>query len=216
MNELKTQGNKAFQAKQYDAAIDLFSQAIKLDPTNHVLWSNRSAARAGKREWDGALADAEEVCGFPPRLTAAAHTICRQTIRVNPTWSKGFARKGAALHGASRWDEAIAAYEDGLKVEDSEALRKGLKEVKDAKGTVSMLSTRSVLGLTRSQSRIHLPARGWVWGTCLRTPHCLENWLQTRKQPRYLRTKRSCRRCAAHPPIYVHSFAVTHARFFFD
>ena len=46
---------------------------------------------------------------------------------------------GAALHGAGRWDEAIAAYEEGLKVEDSEPLRKGLKEVKEAKGTAAML-----------------------------------------------------------------------------
>ncbi|KAF8529244.1 activator of Hsp70 and Hsp90 chaperone [Hysterangium stoloniferum] len=115
VNELKTQGNKAFQAKQYDTAIDLFSQAIKLDPANHVLWSNRSAARAGKREWSEALADAEE------------------TIRVNPSWSKGYARKGAALHGAGKWDEAIAAYEAGLKIEDSDALKKGLKEVKEAR-----------------------------------------------------------------------------------
>jgi len=52
---------------------------------------------------------------------------------VNPKWSKGYARKGAALHGARRWDEAIAAYEEGIKLEDSPALRKGLKEVQDAK-----------------------------------------------------------------------------------
>lgn len=35
-----------------------------------------------------------------------------------------------------RWDDAIAAYEQGLKLEDSPALRKGLKEVQDAKGMV--------------------------------------------------------------------------------
>ncbi len=57
-----------------------------------------------------------------------------QCIRCNPTWSKGYARKGAALHGARRWDEAIAAYEEGLKLEDSPALRKGLHEVKEARG----------------------------------------------------------------------------------
>lgn len=62
-NELKNQGNKAFQAKDYDLAIDLFSQAIKLEPTNHVLWSNRSGAWVGKKQWTEALADAEEVCG---------------------------------------------------------------------------------------------------------------------------------------------------------
>jgi len=63
VNELKAQGNKAFQAKDYDAAIDLFTQAIALDPKNHVLWSNRSAAKAGKKQWADALADAEEVSG---------------------------------------------------------------------------------------------------------------------------------------------------------
>ena len=53
---------------------------------------------------------------------------------MNPTWAKGYARKGAALHGQRRYVEAIDAYELGLKVEDSPALRKGLEEVKAAKG----------------------------------------------------------------------------------
>ncbi|KAJ6627400.1 activator of Hsp70 and Hsp90 chaperone [Mycena sp. CBHHK59/15] len=116
-NELKDLGNKAFAAKDYDKAIDLFTQAIAVDPTNHVLYSNRSAAHAGKREWEEALKDAE------------------QCVVVNPTWSKGYARKGAALHGARRYDDAIAAYEAGLKLEDSAPLRKGLKEVQDAKAS---------------------------------------------------------------------------------
>ena len=60
-NALKDQGNKAFAAKEYDKAIDLFSQAIAIDPKNHVLWSNRSAAKTGKKDYEGALADAEEV-----------------------------------------------------------------------------------------------------------------------------------------------------------
>ncbi|KAH8105503.1 chaperone [Cristinia sonorae] len=112
---LKDQGNKAFQAKDYDKAIELFTQALAIDSSNHVLYSNRSAAKAGKRNWAGALEDAEEC------------------IKINPAWSKGYARKGAALHGQRRYDEAVAAYETGLKLEDSPALRKGLKEVQDAK-----------------------------------------------------------------------------------
>lgn len=59
---LKDQGNKAFAAKRYDEAIEIFTQAIALDPSNHVLYSNRSAAKAGKKMWAEALADAEEVC----------------------------------------------------------------------------------------------------------------------------------------------------------
>jgi stress-induced-phosphoprotein 1 len=38
------------------------------------------------------------------------------------------------LHGARKYDEAIEAYEAGLKVEDSPALKKGLQEVQQAKG----------------------------------------------------------------------------------
>ena len=74
--------------------------------------------------------------GFPILLLTHLTT---QTIKVNPTWSKGYARKGAALHGAHNWDEAIAAYEAGLEVEkDAPALLKGLREVKDARGNDSL------------------------------------------------------------------------------
>lgn len=59
-------------------------------------------------------------------------------MKINPGWSKGYARKGAALHGSRKFDEAIAAYEAGLKLEDSAPLRKGLKEVQDAKGTYGL------------------------------------------------------------------------------
>lgn len=60
-----------------------------------------------------------------------------QCVTLNPTWGKGYARKGAALHGARRFDEAIAAYEKGIEYEDSPALRKGLQEVKDAQGPLT-------------------------------------------------------------------------------
>jgi stress-induced-phosphoprotein 1 len=59
-------------------------------------------------------------------------------VTLNPNWGKGYARKGAALHGAQKWQEAIDAYEAGLKVEDSPALKKGLQDVKDAKAQAGM------------------------------------------------------------------------------
>lgn len=65
INALKDEGNKAFAAKDYDKAINLFSQALQLDSKNHVLYSNRSAAHAGKKEWQAALEDAEAVCMLP-------------------------------------------------------------------------------------------------------------------------------------------------------
>ena len=73
-----------------------------------------------------------------------AHPSPVQCIKVNPTWSKGYARKGAALHGSKQYDDAIAAYEEGLKLEDSAALRKGLQEVKEAKCTYRAASCTRV------------------------------------------------------------------------
>ncbi|KAF5357580.1 hypothetical protein D9758_007450 [Tetrapyrgos nigripes] len=120
-NALKDQGNKAFAAKDWDKAIDLFTQAIAVDPQNHVLYSNRSAAYSGKKDWAAALKDAEQA---------------RLLSRFLPYGSdRGYARKGAALHGSRSYDAAIAAYEEGLKIEDSPALRKGLNEVQEAKAS---------------------------------------------------------------------------------
>ena len=58
-----------------------FSQAIELDPQNHVLYSNRSGAYASKKDWTHALEDAKKV------------------TEIKPDWSKGWGRKGTALHG---------------------------------------------------------------------------------------------------------------------
>ncbi|KAH8996973.1 chaperone [Lactarius hatsudake] len=132
---LKAEGNKAFAAKDYDVAIDLFSKALDLDQNNFVLWSNRSAAKAGKRDWDGALADAE------------------QCIKVNPTWAKGYARKGAALHGQRRYVEAIET------IEDSPAIRKGYEEVKAAKASDERGDGAEAMGIGKMFSDPNLFAK---------------------------------------------------------
>ena len=95
---LKAEGNKAFAEKKFDEAMyvidfscllccfltyssDKFTQAIELEPQNHVLYSNRSGAYASKKEFDKALEDANK------------------TTDIKPDWAKGWGRKGSALHG---------------------------------------------------------------------------------------------------------------------
>ncbi|KAJ2363363.1 Hsp90 cochaperone, partial [Coemansia sp. RSA 2607] len=110
-NDLKTQGNAAFAAGNHEEAIKLFTQAIELDPTNHVLYSNRSASLASLKKYEEALVDAEK------------------TVELKPDWPKGYSRKGAALFGLQRLAEAKETYEAGLAHDPENALlKKGLND----------------------------------------------------------------------------------------
>eukprot|EP01031_Cornospumella_fuschlensis_P044498 gene44498-54421_t len=73
-NSYKDQGNTAFQAGDVELAISLFTQAIDLDPDNHVFYSNRSAAYMKKDSISKALYDAEKC------------------VELAPDWAKGYNR----------------------------------------------------------------------------------------------------------------------------
>ena len=64
-------------------------------------------------------------------LVGAARAQAQKCIEMKGDWGKGYGRKGAALHGLGRFDQAIAAYEKGLDVEPGLAmLTKGLEDAK--------------------------------------------------------------------------------------
>ena len=77
--ELKNKGNEALSKGHVSEAINLYSSAIELEPTNHVLFSNRSAAYCKSKDFDKALDDA---------------VVC---TKVSPSWGKGWQRKATAL-----------------------------------------------------------------------------------------------------------------------
>lgn len=117
--ELKAKGNAAFAAKDYQGAIQAYNDAIAAatspEDAVHVLYSNRSACYAGLRDWTKALDDAESC------------------IKANPSFAKGYGRKGAALHGARKLEEAVDAYSAGLGIAPNDAgLTKGLADVQRA------------------------------------------------------------------------------------
>ena len=104
MKEEWKRGNEAFAAKDYSKAIQHYSQAVRLDPLNHILYSNRSAAYASLMMWDKAIADGNEC------------------VRLRPDWAKGYCRLGAAFEGQHNLAQAEAAYTEGLEREPENAL----------------------------------------------------------------------------------------------
>ncbi|XP_071962789.1 stress-induced-phosphoprotein 1-like [Antedon mediterranea] len=132
--KLKNEGNEAQKEGRFKDAITSYTEAIKLDPSNHVLYSNRSAAYANIKQYEKALTDAE------------------MTIKVKPDWSKGYSRKATALQFLKRYEDAKAVYTEGLKVDPaSDAFKKGLedcdKELAAAAGARSMTNPFGMPGI---------------------------------------------------------------------
>merc|ERR1712151_166895 len=113
---LKAKGNAALQVKNYSLAIEHYTSAINIDGTNHLLYSNRSAAYLSKGDAQNALDDAN---------------VC---LGLNPNFSKGFSRKGAALHTLKRYNDAITTFKEGLsKFPNDKVLKNGLENVEREK-----------------------------------------------------------------------------------
>eukprot|EP00427_Karlodinium_veneficum_P015517 CAMPEP_0169142826 /NCGR_PEP_ID=MMETSP1015-20121227/45199_1 /TAXON_ID=342587 /ORGANISM="Karlodinium micrum, Strain CCMP2283" /LENGTH=332 /DNA_ID=CAMNT_0009209603 /DNA_START=98 /DNA_END=1096 /DNA_ORIENTATION=+ len=52
--------------KEYQAAIEAYSEGIRLCPTNHRLWSNRSVCYAALKDWSSSREDASQVTQLEP------------------------------------------------------------------------------------------------------------------------------------------------------
>jgi len=113
----KEAGNKAFASKDYDTAISLYTEAIAFDPKNHVYFSNRSACRGGKGQWDEAASDA------------------RECLRLNPNFLKGYYRLAAAQIELGEFEGAGVTVRSGLRADpDNRQLQGQLRLVRAKQG----------------------------------------------------------------------------------
>ena len=67
--------NAACQAGEFDSAVRLYTEAISLDPANHVLFSNRSAARVKLGQLQAAHQDGLKAAELSPHWS-----------KVSPPW----------------------------------------------------------------------------------------------------------------------------------
>ncbi|KAI3468894.1 hypothetical protein Pfo_025557 [Paulownia fortunei] len=114
-DEAKAKGNVAFSAGNFNDAVRHFTDAINLAPTNHVLYSNRSASYASLDKFSEALSDAQK------------------TVELKPDWSKGYSRLGAAHMGLHNYRDAVSSYKKGLEIDpNNEVLKSGLADAEAA------------------------------------------------------------------------------------
>ncbi|KAI5819788.1 glutamine-rich cytoplasmic protein [Pyronema omphalodes] len=96
---LKSKGNAAIQAKDYKAAVDFYSQALKIIPAHPVYLSNRAAAYSSLNDFDNAIKDAE------------------LAVDTDPTYSKAWSRLGHARFSKGDHRGAMEAYKAGIDAE---------------------------------------------------------------------------------------------------
>jgi len=100
-DEQKEKADKTFKEGQFRDAVVYYTRALRFTPLNEKLLSNRSACYLKISKCQLALDDAVKA------------------QEQEPTWSKIYFRKGQALRGLKRWQDALDAFSEGKEL-DSE------------------------------------------------------------------------------------------------
>ncbi|CAK8676814.1 unnamed protein product [Clavelina lepadiformis] len=97
--EEKKKGNDFYNAGKYPEALKCYNEAIKRNPDNATLYSNRAACYMKLLEFRLALKD------------------CDECVQKDPNFIKGHIRKGGALEAMKEFSRAVDAYQKALEVD---------------------------------------------------------------------------------------------------
>ncbi|KYQ88717.1 hypothetical protein DLAC_10740 [Tieghemostelium lacteum] len=113
--DLFTLANEAYYAKNFESAIQLYSEAIQIDPKNNILFSNRSMCLNKLKRYEEALNDAEKAIKIENKDNHHSYL---------PRYAKG-----NSLYFLKRYAEALESFQDALKNKpDSPVLQKKIKK----------------------------------------------------------------------------------------
>ncbi|XP_064360037.1 tetratricopeptide repeat protein 31 isoform X3 [Dromaius novaehollandiae] len=147
-------GNEAAQSGRYAEAVQAFTEAVKLNPREYRLFGNRSYCYEKLQQYEEALRDAQV------------------SLSLQPTWPKGFFRKGKALRGLKRYAEAVSTFEELLRLDGSYA--DAAAQLQDCRALLQQTGSGSASspGGVPAQSLLEtgeppLPLSGeWTSGSC--------------------------------------------------
>ncbi|KAF7148614.1 hypothetical protein RHSIM_Rhsim03G0192600 [Rhododendron simsii] len=123
-SDAETRAKEAFIDDHFELAVDLYSQAISMDPKNAELYVDRAQANIKLRNFtgtgnlsphfDGCSAIANEVDVIEIDLEAVSDAT--RAIELDPSISKAYLRKGAACIQLEEYQTAKAALEAGASL----------------------------------------------------------------------------------------------------
>lgn len=112
--EHKAKGNELYNAGKFIEAIPEYTEALKRDPKNYKVYSNRAACYTKIMDWGRGLED------------------CESCLKQDPKFIKAYIRKGKIQHFLKQYHKALSTYDAALEIEPTN------QEVMEAKRTTLM------------------------------------------------------------------------------
>eukprot|EP00244_Chara_vulgaris_P001184 TRINITY_DN11859_c1_g1_i2.p1 TRINITY_DN11859_c1_g1~~TRINITY_DN11859_c1_g1_i2.p1 ORF type:complete len:379 (+),score=99.31 TRINITY_DN11859_c1_g1_i2:2-1138(+) len=110
----REKGNEYFKKSEFPDAIKHYTEALKRNPNDHRVYSNRAACYTKLGAFPEGLKDAEKC------------------IELDPTFVKGYSRKGTVQFFMKEYDKALETYQTGLKYsENNQEMLDGIKRCVD-------------------------------------------------------------------------------------
>ncbi|KAI9633091.1 uncharacterized protein MKK02DRAFT_19587 [Dioszegia hungarica] len=97
--EIKVKANKAFADKDFATSIELYTEAIHLNPKDSTFWNNRAMSKGKMEEHGGAIADAT------------------RAIEINPKYAKAYFRRGLSYLSILRPTLAVPDFKKALDLD---------------------------------------------------------------------------------------------------
>jgi len=99
--KLKNEGNECFKEGKFGDAITKYSEALKRNPKDHKIYSNRATCFCKLMRWDAAMAD------------------CDAAIKLEPTFIKAYIRKGKINHCLKQYHKALQAFKEAEMIDNT-------------------------------------------------------------------------------------------------
>jgi tetratricopeptide (TPR) repeat protein len=144
---LLSEGAKAAARKEYDRAITIYTEAMRLIPEDAHVFRERGDAWSGKGEWDQAIKDYDEVIRLSPEETFSDDRRSRgwvhkkdafnnrgwawykkkdydraiqdldEAIALDPKYTRAFRNRATVLEDKQDYDKAIKDYDEAIRQE---------------------------------------------------------------------------------------------------
>ena len=100
--DLFEEGNKQYNRKRYDRAIEAYTKAIEINPSDYTFYNNRGLAFYKKRDYDAAVSD------------------FNRAVELNPSDSLTYSNRGVAFEDSGNIEQAIADYRKAVEIDPND------------------------------------------------------------------------------------------------